>query len=165
MNPFYEIMQKHPDPKLLEIVEKKRTDYQPDALAAAEQVLTERNISWTVPEEKVQKETDVKKIRSEIQQRFDSGQNINMIKESLKDKGVNPLDLAELDQDEVKKQDPQQSKKRMRISLALAGTAIVIYAGLKGMQYAMDMGGVVLAISIIAFLGALFFCVYQLMRK
>lgn len=165
MNPFYEVMQKHPDSKLLEIVEKKRNDYQPEALAAAEQVLTERNISWTIPEVKQAKETDVKKIRSEIQQRIESGQNINMIKESLKEKGVNPLDFAEMDQNEAEKSDPNLAKKRTRIGAAALSIVAIVYFGLKGMNYAMNQSGTMLAISIVIFFGALIFAVYQLLRK
>lgn len=165
MNPFYDVMQNHPDSKLLDIVEKKRKDYQPEALAAAEQVLTERNITWTIPEVKQTKETDVKKIRSEIQQRIESGQNINMIKESLKVKGVNPLDFAEIDQQEAEKSDPDLAKKRVRTGAAALAIVGIVFVGLKGMKYATEMGGTMLAVSIVIFLGALIFAVYQLLRK
>ena len=158
-------MQKHPDSKLLEIVEKKRSDYQPDALAAAEQVLTERNITWTIPEVKQAKPADVKKIRSEIQQRIESGQNINMIKESLKEKGVNPLDFAEADQQEAEQSDPNLKKKRLRIGAAALSICLIVYVGLKGMDYAMGLSGIMLAVTIAVFLGALIFAVYQLLRK
>lgn len=50
-NPFLEKMQSQPEAKLREIVTTRRADYQPDAIAAAEYVLRERNVSFEVPVE------------------------------------------------------------------------------------------------------------------
>ena len=49
-NAFAEVMETHSDKKLLEIVEKRRADYQPEAIAAAENVLRKRKIKWKEPE-------------------------------------------------------------------------------------------------------------------
>lgn len=46
-NQFIEVMRKHSDEKLLEILNVKRKDYVADAITAAEEVLIERGVSFT----------------------------------------------------------------------------------------------------------------------
>ena len=45
-NQFLEVMRKHSDDELLEILNVKRSDYAPDAIAAVEEVLKERGVSY-----------------------------------------------------------------------------------------------------------------------
>ena len=54
-NQFIEVMRKHSDEKLLEILNVKRKDYVADAITAAEEVLIERGVSFTkIQNEKAQ---------------------------------------------------------------------------------------------------------------
>ena len=45
-NQFLEVMRKHSDDELLEILNIKRTEYVADAIAAVEEVLQERGVSY-----------------------------------------------------------------------------------------------------------------------
>lgn len=45
-NQFIEVMRKHSDEKLLEILNVKRKDYVADAITAAEEVLIERGVRF-----------------------------------------------------------------------------------------------------------------------
>lgn len=53
-NAFLEKMQSQSEAKLIEIVTTRRADYQPDAIAAAEFVLQQRNVSFDVPPPEIQ---------------------------------------------------------------------------------------------------------------
>lgn len=55
-------MQSQSDAKLKEIVTTRRSDYQPDAITAAEYVLQQRNVSFEIPPP----ETEIKKVRNPI---------------------------------------------------------------------------------------------------
>lgn len=162
MNSFYEVMQKHPDSKLLEIVEKKRKDYQPEALAAAEQVLNERNIAFTIPEEK--KADPVKiNVEAEIRKRMEKGQNLNSIKAELKDIGIDPLQLAQKKENVAAVS--EATKGNMNRIIGVAGVIGVVIGGVMLMQAAAKDGGALLVFSIVGFLGGLVGFVYLAMKK
>lgn len=60
-NQFIEVMRKHSDEKLLEILNVKRKDYVADAITAAEEVLIERGVSFTkIQNEKIMKRQQMK---------------------------------------------------------------------------------------------------------
>jgi cation transport ATPase len=164
MNDFYSIMQNHSDEKLLEIVEKRRTDYQAEALAAAEQVLTERGLTWKVPENQVQQLTAME-MRTEINKRLQSGQNMAQIRESLRDQGIAAFDFVEKFE-EKKEQSKTEAKKAS--GLKLLGAVIVVlavFALLAFMNEIEQLEGFVLASVILAFLASLFGGVYLFVRK
>lgn len=65
-NQFIEVMRKHSDEKLLEILNVKRKDYVADAITAAEEVLIERGVSFT----KIQNEKFEEKIIDHLLKRY-----------------------------------------------------------------------------------------------
>ena len=73
-NQFVEVMRKHSDEKLLEILNVKRKDYVADAITAAEEVLIERGVSFTkIQNEKFEEKDNrpfVEKIRASSEKRL-----------------------------------------------------------------------------------------------
>jgi hypothetical protein len=167
MNAFYEIMQKHNDERLLEIVERKRADYQPEAIAAAEQVLSERKISWKLPEEKIEtvKKISAQDVRKQINEGLQTGQNINMIKDKLRDQGVDVFDYAEADLNEAEENDPVLKKARARRTVAIMGIVFLVFVASKSHRLISDAPDWMLMSTIVVFFAALIFAVYQLVRK
>ena len=92
-NAFLEVMETNSDSKLLEIVEKKRGDYQPAALLAAEYVLRKRNIKWIAPEADEVIEMTIEEIDNEVEARLKKGEHISDIRADFKSKGVDIDDL------------------------------------------------------------------------
>jgi hypothetical protein len=96
-NPFLETMQAHPDKKLKEIVESKRGDYQPGAVAAAEEILRRRKVKFTEaqPEEVEHVEMTYEEIADDIRKRKAKGQPVSSIRAYYKECGVD-IDMPEI---------------------------------------------------------------------
>jgi hypothetical protein len=88
-NSFLEKMQLHSDQKLKEIVERKRSDYNAEALLAAEQILRSRNIQFKEAEPDEIVEMTYDEIRDDIAARQRAGESLPGIRKYYKDAGVN----------------------------------------------------------------------------
>jgi hypothetical protein len=88
-NSFLETMQAHSDQKLKEIVERKRDDFQPEAIQAAEHVLRERKVKFKEAEPDEIVEMTFEEIREDIMARQKKGQSMDSIRAYYKDCGVN----------------------------------------------------------------------------
>jgi len=126
-NPFFEIMSRHSDSKLIDIVENRRDEYNPDALAAAENVLKSRKISWTIKSEEPE-EIQFENTRDEISYRLANGESIEVIRNDLKSRGVDVFDYAEKDQEEEAKNDPEFAAKRKKLGLRVGAFVTLFYA-------------------------------------
>lgn len=94
-NSFIETMHSQSSEKLKEIVEKKRGDYQPDAIAAAEAILKKRNVKFKQPEPDEHVEMTYEEIREDIRKRRVKGQSMTSIRAYYKECGVD-IDMPEI---------------------------------------------------------------------
>lgn len=131
-NPFLETMQTHPDKKLKEIVESKRGDYQPEAIAAAEEILRKRKVKFTEaqPEPVEHVEMTYEEIAEDIRKRRVKGQSMSSIRAYYKDCGVD-IDMPEIK--EWQSQAPVETKPKWTLGklrsigfLIGIGAAIVV---------------------------------------
>lgn len=145
MNPFYDVMKKHPDAKLLDIVQHRRRDYQLGALDAAELVLKERGVKWEMPEEKFAAYEPIENVRDEIAQRLATGENIEQIKSQLKDeKGIDVFEYAEREQEAEERVNPDFAAKRRYFGGVGTSMLLVIFAGLRLARYSPGVGAAVI---------------------
>lgn len=152
-NPFLETMQTHPDHKLKEIVEKKRSDFQADAILAAEYVLRNRKVKFkeSEPDEIVEMTYD--EIREDIIARQKKGQSISSIRAYYKECGVD-IDSKEITGDENSASRPWSYRKvRGVFFLVGVGGAIVVNLAKSGDKTLLNiiLGGVLLIGGIWAF--------------
>lgn len=80
------------DENLIEIVTVEKENYQPQAVQAAREVLSERGIAWRETEEHQPDEID---INLEIKQRLDSGESVEAVLIDLRERGISPSDLVQ----------------------------------------------------------------------
>ena len=150
MNRFYEIMKKHPDAKLLDIVTNRRSDYEPDALDAAQQVLDERGVKWELPQEQFKDYEPIENLRDEIAQRLAAGENIEQIKSQLKEeKGIDVFEYAEREQEAEEKINPDFAAKRRYYGGVGASMLLVMFAGLRFARRAPVLGVAVVVGSLV----------------
>lgn len=120
-NPFLETMQSHSDRKLKDIVENFRSDYQPDALSAAEYVLRQRKVKFTEAEPDEIVEMSDEEIRDDIQQRRAKGESMSSIREYYRSCGV---DIDDVDGTISESSKKAAKRIKMRVGLTLLGAFV-----------------------------------------
>ncbi len=120
-NPFIDIMENRSDAELIDLVENKRSNYQQDALDAAEAVLRRRRVNFKSAEADEIIVMTVDEIRAEIIARNRNGESMSKIREDFEEKGVD-IDVMEMEarQEDLTKADKQFQK--FRIAWFFAGT-------------------------------------------
>lgn len=162
-NPFLETMQAHPDKKLKEIVESKRGDYQPDAIAAAEEILRKRNVRFAAaePEETEHVEMTYEEIAADIRNRKAKGQAMSSIRAYYKECGVD-IDMPEIRNAQTETPEgiqPAWSFRKLRAIACVAGIGAAIVVNLDWASSAAKTG-----LAWVTGLGAVV-AVYFLFRK
>lgn len=124
-NSFLETMHSHSSDRLKEIVEQQRGDYQPEAIAAAEQILRKRNIKFKEPEPDENVEMTYEEIREDIRKRRVKGQSMSSIRAYYKECGVD-IDMPEIKRGEEPEPSKPLSFREIRVLVyALGGMAAV----------------------------------------
>ena len=156
-NTFFEVMSRHSDKKLLEIVEDKRDEYNSEALEAAEFVLRSRNISWKVLKKTGEEEqvTYFEDVQSEIDYRLAQGENIEDIRRSLKLRGINIFEYADMEKKEAEKNNPEFAALRKKLGLRIGAVIMMLY-GLRPYHDAFLMAMITFAIALILFIASFF---------
>ncbi|HTL80789.1 MAG TPA: hypothetical protein VL651_03745 [Bacteroidia bacterium] len=114
-------MNSHPNAKLIDIVENKRDDFQPEAVAAAELVLKNRNVKFKTPEPVEIIPMTVDEIREEVEARKKAGESMQSIKMDFRSKGV---DLNKLD-DALQDENEKRSWKIRRNGFIIGGILVI----------------------------------------
>jgi hypothetical protein len=128
-NPFFEVMNAHSDKKLKEIVEKKRADYQPEAVVAAEFVLRKRNVKFKeAPADEIIEMT-VDEIREDIIRRRQQGENYREIRQDYKSKGI---DIDTIDEVNIFSSRSKSFLVKLAAFLSIIVIGLAIYANYKG---------------------------------
>jgi hypothetical protein len=158
-NPYFKKMNANSDAKLLEIVEGFRDKYNPEAIAAAEEVLCSRNVSFLKPEI----ETDevevltIEELRGQIANRLAKGENIQVIRADLKTKGVDIFEYADQDQEKAAEEDSNFGARRMKAGALSSSIVFICLLLMKmilrshdnsGSAFVIGIGAMVVVISI-----------------
>ncbi len=151
-NPFLETMQSHSDQKLKEIVEKKRNDFQPDAIRAAEHILRSRRIKFTEAEPDEIVEMTYDEIRDDIIARQQKGQSMESIRAYYKDCGVDIYSKEILGEDAAPVQ--SWSYAKLRGVFFIVGVAGAVFVNLAKCG---DKTLLNIIVGIIVLIGALWF--------
>lgn len=159
-NPFFEVMDNHPDQKLKEIVELKRGDYQPEALEAAEFVLRKRKVKFKEQEPDEVIEMTVEEIREDIIRRRQQGETLREIRIDYRSKGVDIDDLEDEHKEDVEKLYKAWNFRKTKFGFYLIGmtAALIVSLNNKGNKDLLNLVIGILAVAGVTWL-------YFLLRK